>query len=416
MSPRSKKTFPQATPTMQLESMTDDADSPVPTLTVLGIDDNPADVELARLYLEEVGKWNVEFVGCTDPMSGLSTLASRNVDIVLLDYRLGELTGLQLLDEIRRAGHNCPVIMLSSTVDVRAVAGVMRAGASDFVTKDALGPGVLERVIGTALDKGRLRSEISRYQAELGAKNIELERRRGELSDFQSNLAHELKTPLTAVHDFANILADGLTGELTEGQAECVAHIQRGADQLRRFIDDMVDSARLDLGKFTARLERGDLSLAVAETVGSLTPTVEAKGLSLTTSIEEGLPDVLVDRSRIGQVLANLVNNAAKFTPAGGRIDVRAARAPQGGVQVEVCDTGRGIDAESLPKLFERSFQVHRSDASQRGGLGLGLHICKEIVELHGGELSVESELGRGTTFRFTVPVEGRSEVASPSA
>ena len=229
-----------------------------------------------------------------------------------------------------------------------------------------------------------------------------------EIRGFYHTLSHELKTPLTSAREFVSIVMDGLAGPLNETQLEYLGIAKESCDQLRLYINDMLDVTRLETGKLSLDFQSGPLAPQVEAVVKMLTPAAMGKGISLSCDSQPDLPAVSFDKYRIVQLLTNLITNAIKFTPAGGqiRVSVSEASADPECLQVAVRDTGRGIPKDQLDLIFSRRYQAHRDDAmaESRSGLGLGLYICQELVQLHGGRISVESELGQGSTFTFTIP------------
>jgi len=241
----------------------------------------------------------------------------------------------------------------------------------------------------------------------LRQKDKQLIRRNREVQNFYHTLAHELKTPLTSAREFISILKDGVAGPVNPTQIEYLGYAQESCDELTVCINDMLDATRLDTGKFTLHLKPVSLAEIVKRVVLGLHGEAAAKNIDLGHEIQPELPDVTVDETRITQVIDNLVNNAIKFTPDGGtvRITVSDCPAHSGVVQISVKDSGAGIDKAQIPLIFDRLYQIKEGDAATGKGLGLGLYICRELVLLHGGEIRVESQLGQGSTFTFTVPI-----------
>ncbi|MBI2908005.1 MAG: HAMP domain-containing protein [Chloroflexi bacterium] len=231
--------------------------------------------------------------------------------------------------------------------------------------------------------------------AESVARNEMLRRR------MVSDVAHELRTPLTNVRCYLELLQEGVLAP----EPGVLESLKQEADILSRLADDLQEIALSEAGQL--RLERQP---AVARDICERAATAmraqaEAKGLHLEMDVPEGLPPVVVDSDRIGQVLRNLLSNALAHTPAGGSIVLSAHRGEEG-VEISVADTGEGIPPQSLPYVFERFYRADPSRARATGGSGLGLTISKEIVEAHGGRMRVESELGKGAKFTFGVPTE----------
>ncbi|MDQ3649732.1 MAG: ATP-binding protein [Acidobacteriota bacterium] len=220
-------------------------------------------------------------------------------------------------------------------------------------------------------------------------------------SEFIATASHELRTPLTSVQMGVHLLLEGAAGELSDKQAEVLQSCREDCEQLEKLMSDLLDLSKIEAGESTphiAPVRAGDLVSATAET---LRGRVEAKRLALTVETPPDLPHVLADRAQIERVINNLVNNAMRHTERGGRIKINAAQRDSH-VAVSVADTGQGIPPEHLPHIFDKFVRVPGAPA---GGAGLGLAISKSIVETHGVQISVQSEVGRGTTFTFTLPV-----------
>ena len=226
--------------------------------------------------------------------------------------------------------------------------------------------------------------------------------------EFTRALAHELKTPLTSVLASSDLLASELRDEALETLANS---IRQGASNLNSRIDELLDLARGEVGMLQLKLEAVDLSQLLRETADGMTPVALQRGLPLVLALPPSLPPVWADAARVQQVVANLLSNALKFTPLGGNIRL-GAKQRGSAVVVEVRDTGRGMSREEQKGLFE---PYHRLDREPSGGLGLGLALCKMLVELHGGEMWVRSNVGRGSTFGFSLPLEAADEHAIES-
>jgi len=234
------------------------------------------------------------------------------------------------------------------------------------------------------------------------AADVTLEREAARLKDqFVSLVSHELRTPLSSVLSYVDLILDG-PDPLTDEQREFLLVVERNARRQLRLVSDLLLTAQLDAGRFTIAHQDVDLADVARATLAEAAPGAEGAGVSLRLEAEP--VHVPGDAMRLEQVVANLVSNAVKFTPRGGRIDVRVAADPAGGAVVSVADTGIGIAPDELDRLATRFFRA--STATQRAipGIGLGLSIAKAIVEAHGGELTIASRVGDGTTFTFTLP------------
>lgn len=253
----------------------------------------------------------------------------------------------------------------------------------------------------------RIESLVAERTGELAQVNAQLAGNNAEVQRFYHTLAHELKTPLTAAREFVAIVLDGIAGPVGAEQREYLGIARESCDQMTRLLNDLLDSARLETGKFSLDRQPAAIDEVAGQVVAELASLARDRGIHVRQAIPPGLPSVLIDRQRIAQVLVNLLNNALKFTDAGGRITVRASADPERPeyVRVAVADTGRGIAAADLEAVFERLYQVRESDVTTAGGLGLGLSLCRGIVRQHGGEIWAESKLGVGSTFFFTLPM-----------
>ncbi|HEY9898607.1 MAG TPA: ATP-binding protein [Pantanalinema sp.] len=244
-------------------------------------------------------------------------------------------------------------------------------------------------------------SERKRFEAELSAKNAALEEQALLKSRFLNAISHDLRIPLTSIIGYAEFLEDGLGGPLSARQREFVTEIEKSSQRLTYLVDNLLDTARLEAGSFTLKLETLDFAALAREVEASLRPQVERAKLMLTLSLPQAPMPMRLDSERIGRVLINLLNNAIKFTPPGGHIRLEAMPS-DGGLYCEVVDTGEGIAAEDIPKLFKRFSQL--PSGARRGGSGLGLSIVKDLVEAHGGTVGVKSSPGEGSRFWFTLP------------
>jgi signal transduction histidine kinase len=213
-------------------------------------------------------------------------------------------------------------------------------------------------------------------------------------------VAHDLRNPLGTITMAAQMLLEVSAPERTTERKQ-LEIMRRAADRMKRLISDLLDVKRIESGRLAVEPRPEDVATVVGDSIEMLRPLASSSSLQLEAAVPDGLPRVLVDPPRVQQVLSNLVGNAIKFTPPGGRITVRAELA-EDGVCLAVVDTGPGIPTEELPHIFGRFWQGKRTD---RRGVGLGLAIAKSIVEAHQGRIWVESQVGSGTSFYFTLPV-----------
>jgi signal transduction histidine kinase len=250
---------------------------------------------------------------------------------------------------------------------------------------------------------GALASNVNRMNDELNRLYGELERASKHKSEFLANMSHELRTPLNAIIGFSQVLREQMFGNVNEKQAEYLDDIISSGNHLLSLINDVLDLSKVEAGQ--VELEVGPFSVqeALERGVVMVRERATKDGVQVALTADPDIDVVEGDERRIRQVIFNLLSNAVKFTPAGGTVDVTAAQA-KGEVRVSVADTGPGIAPQDHERIFEE-FQQTETGVEQREGTGLGLALSKRLVELHGGRIWVDSELGKGSTFVFTLPL-----------
>jgi signal transduction histidine kinase/HAMP domain-containing protein len=242
---------------------------------------------------------------------------------------------------------------------------------------------------------------------ELRVNNLQLERANRLKSEFLASVSHELRTPMNAIIGYTKLMLDGLDGEMTAQQQTDLFRVAQAADNLLGLINGLLDLAKIEAGKMELNIEEVNITDVADEALELVRPHADEKGLQVRSLIPQGLPNVWADRARVRQVLANMLANAVKFTER-GTVSV-AGSAAEGWVTVSVADTGVGISPEAQAYVFDEFRQADSSTTRRYGGTGLGLAISKRLVTLHGGRIWVDSEVGRGSTFHFTLPIRVRA-------
>ncbi|HVG36335.1 MAG TPA: ATP-binding protein, partial [Thermoplasmata archaeon] len=248
-----------------------------------------------------------------------------------------------------------------------------------------------------AIENVRLFTELQTRNLEIADKSRQLEVASQHKSEFLANMSHELRTPLNAIIGFSEVLSERMFGDLNEKQEEYLKDIHASGTHLLSLINDILDLSKIEAGRMELELTDFDLPQAIDNALTLVRERAGRRGIALHQSVEERLGEMRGDERKVKQVLLNLLSNALKFTPEGGRIEVRAASV-DGSVEVSVSDTGVGIAPEDQEVVFEEFRQVGTSAAKQEG-TGLGLALCWKFVELHGGRIWVTSQVGVGSTF-----------------
>ncbi len=376
------------------------------TMRVLLVEDSEDDAVITRAVLSDIPgvKFEMDWVSCYE--DGLERIKHDHYDIDLLDYHLGSRSGLDLLREIHEQGSHPPVIMLTGQGAEAIVMEAMRSGASDYIPKQLMSPESLERAISHAVEKNQLQKNLDQHHYELEQANAELLRKNEEIQRFYHVLAHELKTPLTAATEFVEIILEGLAGPLTKEQQEYLEIVDGCCDSLKQNINDLFDTTRLETGKLSVIPQPDDLSTLIPKVITTFVPLFQNKEVTLQYSLPADALSVFMDQHRIRQVLNNLLSNALKFTSKAGSVMVKVEEDVTNSdhVLISISDTGVGIRPEQLSQVFERLYQIRTNSSPAVAGLGLGLFLSQQLVKLHGGELTVKSKLGEGSTFSFTLP------------
>jgi signal transduction histidine kinase len=399
--------------------------SPLRLLLVEDMEDH------ALLLLRALGgTFDVTFERVETPQELEEALDSHPWDAVIADFNLPEFSGLDALRMMRAKELDLPFILVSGVIGEESAVEAMKAGAHDFVLKGKYSRLVpaLERELREATirhERRRAEEELVKYREHLETlvreRTAELEKAKEAAeaanrakSEFLTNMSHEMRTPLTGVMGIIDLL---LMDNPPDKQRPLLAMGYTAAGSLSRLIDDILDFSRLVSGKMSFRLDPFNLRECICSAAEVLALEARHKGLRFDLEVDEDLPEMVVaDEGRLRQVLINVIGNAVKFTEE-GEIHVAArcasdpARSGHDLIQYAIRDTGIGISADSREKIFEMFTQVKTPDAIS-SGCGLGLAISKQIVENMGGKIWVESKMGAGSTFTFTMILDdaGRNQ------
>jgi two-component system CheB/CheR fusion protein len=272
-----------------------------------------------------------------------------------------------------------------------------------------------ERIILLAIeditDRRKIEIGLERAHEELKDLAVELKRTARAKSEFLANMSHELRTPLNSINGFSEVLYDETFGPLNEKQKKYVNNVLTSGKHLLLLINQILDMAKVEAGKMKLALSSVPMKNLLNDISMLVENMVSKKKIEMLLEIDEDLPDIEADELKVKEIIYNLISNAVKFTPEGGKIGMRARKADSM-IEVEVWDTGVGIAHENMEKIFEGFFRVDTPYSRVTEGTGLGLPLSKNLVELHGGKLSVKSAgLDKGTLVRFTLPVVSKMAV-----
>jgi signal transduction histidine kinase len=347
-----------------------------------------------------------------------------NFDLILLDYLLPDIDGLNLLAALKKIDFNLPVIVLTGQGDEQIAVEMMKSGAADYLLKGRIEPKTLSKAINNAirinqaeqavkLANQRLRAsnelllsknlELERQQQQIKLQNIKLQESYNLKSDFLATMSHELRTPMNAIMGFSQLLLRQHTEPLSLQQQNLVERIFHNSNNLLNMINEMLDFSKIEAGKLELNPQRFDLKYLTRVTVEELRSLAIEKQLSLVTDIQLEDNFIVQDANFVKRILINLLSNAIKFTES-GQIMVQVKEIDQTKIAIAVSDTGVGVAPEDQGKIFEAFRQADQSFTRQHSGTGLGLAITNSLIKMMGGKISLDSTLGEGSTFTVEIP------------
>jgi len=358
---------------------------------ILLVEDDPEDVILLKQGLEKGGaRFSIAHVSRL--AEAVDQISYETFDLIILDLSLPDSQGLDTLMALRSAAKATPVVVLTSLADQSVALAALRMGAQDYLTKGAL--------------DGHLIGRSLRYAVERHRTLAELEKANQRINDFTSMIVHDLRSPLVNVIAIGDMINQGLFGPLNDDQQKWLGRIVTSGHKLVQLVSNVLDVSKLEAGRMDIIKKPVDIGKLLRTVIDNYQLMAQEKKITVHENLELSLDPIQADQDRLEQVLINLLSNALKFTPVGGAIELGAAVTGHE-ARVWIKDTGVGIAADEIGEIFEKYKQSSSGKSSKMQGTGLGLLICKMIVEAHGGKIWVESEVGQGSSFCFTLPLSG---------
>jgi len=375
------------------------------TINILLVEDDDVDRAIVRRALLGSGL-KVELVEAVDGAEAIKACEECQFDCVILDYNLPDGDGATILKTmLEDHDTSAAVIFITGGENEELALVLMESGAVDYLTKAEISASVLRRAVRYAIARREFRKQEAESQELLKKKNKRLSELYATAHQFVDNVSHEFRTPLTVIKEFASILADGLVGEMNEEQREFIGIILSRVNDLGLMVDDMLDISRIEAGLLGVRRREHHAHEIVNGVQTTLERKAAASGVTLKFELDAALPTVYCDAENIGRVIINLAVNACKFCGEAGEVKLWARHdRAQSQIVFGVTDNGSGISRENLEVIFTRFKQVGDGARASSQGVGLGLNIAKELVQINFGDIGVESEIGKGSTFTFSVP------------
>jgi signal transduction histidine kinase len=366
---------------------------------VLLIEDNPADTRLIREILAEA-KGAPFKLECADRLAtGLACLARGGIDVVLLDLGLPDSQGLGTLVKVQAEALTVPVVVLTCLDDEALATEAVQEGAQDYMVKGHVDSNLLARSIRYAIE--RKRAEEKALQLET-LKELDQVR-----SQLLANVSHELRTPLTTIKGYSTMLLDYDRRLGRDEKQEYLSAIDKATDRMAELVDHLLDMTRLEAGLLKLDKVPTNITALLQTTIAEA--RLRTPGHKVVLNLPKTALRLNGDGRRIRQVVDNLIENATKYSKPASTVTIEA-RSQDSELVICVADQGIGISRENSGKVFDRMFNLEHRLTQEPGGLGLGLALCKALVEAHGGRIWVESELGKGSVFNFALPQEAIAE------
>ncbi len=386
--------------------------------TVLLVEDNPEHAELATYALRKAREAPFQVEHVDQLSTALARLALGGIDVALVDLSLPDSSGMDTFQAIRTAAPDVPIVVFTGMEDEKFVLEMLHQGAQDYLLKHDVEPKLLARSLRFAIERHRNAAleecllKLDGAHALLQKKNRRLAKLYRTAHEFVDNVSHEFRTPLTVIKEYTSLVREGVVGPVSDEQKKMLIVVEDRADDLNTMVDDMLDVSKLKSGLLGICRQECQVAEILDHVRLGLERKAAVKGVELEFEIDPLLPTLFCDPEKAGRVLINLTTNAIKFCGQPGHVRLSCHReSDRTGVKFGVSDNGSGISAENQEAIFRRFKQLGESERSSTKGFGLGLSIAKQLVELNLGAITLESHVGSGSTFFFTLPPADPREV-----
>lgn len=370
---------------------------------VLVVDDEPSVVEL---LLDCLSLGGYDRVGVTAPREALELLRTQRFDVMICDLMMPGMSGIELMVKARLEAPEMAILAVTAVTDIETAVRAMRLGAYDYLEKP-VSPGDVAMRVASALETRRTILESRHAHERLTARYDSLQQLSAVKDNLVHMLVHDLKTPLSSAMGYIELLESKNEDSFSERQLRYLQRAYGSCRDVLRMTTTMLDLSRLEHGALKLRREPIELAALLREAAAETEPLLAATGGGVVVECPPDIPRPLCDGEIVRRVLSNLLSNAAKHSPPGGAVQLRAEAAEDRLVAVSVADGGKGIAPEDRERIFEKFQQLEAGKAA--GGAGIGLAFCRMAVEAHGGSIWVESAPGQGCTFFFTLPLSPAS-------
>lgn len=358
------------------------------------MDDDEDDYLIIRNFIHKIHASPFQLEWCADPNEAAKIIEREEHEIYLVDYRLGQEDGLELLSRFDLVQRSEPFIILTGAGDERVERKAMRMGVSDYLVKGTVDSELLSRVLHYALQR-------KRFEEQRVEQLMEINRSKDE---FIALASHQLRTPATAVKQYIGMILEGFAGEVSDEQKRFLISAYDSNERQIQVVNDILRVAQLDLKKIVLKVHDTDMVKLVESILRDHMSHFEGRDQEVVLDKPESQLLAPVDPEYIRMAIGNIIDNASKYTPSGKKICVSVATAAGSSVAICVKDEGVGIPKESIDKLFKKFSRIENPLSVKVGGTGLGLYWAREIIELHKGNIAVSSAVGHGTTFTITLP------------